>query len=68
MNHERSYSDCARVVYVYVDNYCVHVQMTTVHCMYSLRMFFTLHFERLITLTKRRLELLTQITKTNKKP
>ena len=39
------------MVYVYVHAYCVHHQMTTVHTMQSLRMFFTLHYEIVITLS-----------------
>ena len=40
------------ILYVYVHTYFVHSQMTTVHCMQSLRMFITLQCERVITLTK----------------
>ena len=40
------------ILYMYNHTYFVHSQMTTVHCMQSLRMFITLQYERVITLTK----------------
>ena len=39
------------ILYVYVYTYFVHSQMKTVHCMLS-RMFITLQYERVITLTE----------------
>ena len=39
------------IIFVYVHSYFVHSQMKTVHCMKSLRMFITLQYERVITLT-----------------